>query len=313
MHTKIKYSIVMPACNSEDIVGTTIVKTLNFCREQKLDFEFVVVEDGSRDHTWDKIRSLAEKNKEIIAVSLLKNYGQHTAVYCGFGHASGDFVITMDDDMQNPPEEIIHLIRKADEGYDAVFGKFRKKRHHPIRRLGSKVIGYLNARIFGKPEEVTLSNFRIIRRDVIQRILEYKTNYPYIPGLVLMFSGRIANVDVEHHERAAGKSNYGVLMIAQVVSRILFNYSSYPLRLFSIVSFVVSFISLVAGCAFLAKKLLIGAAVPGWTSLAVIISFSNCLISAMLGMLGEYMGRLINQTSSSRGYYIKEVVTRDPK
>jgi glycosyltransferase involved in cell wall biosynthesis len=242
---------------------------------------------------------------------MLRNYGQHTANFCGFNHAKGDYVITLDDDMQNPPGEMIHLINKAKEGYDVVLGQFRKKKHPFYRCLGSRLIDFVNRKIFLRHEGLVLSNFRIISRDVVNRICAYKSSYPYITGLVLMFASRPTNVVVEHNERLLGKSNYNLRKIIQLVMRILFNYSSYPLRFITFLGMIFSALSFILGGYYLCRGLFSSVAVPGWTTLVVLVSFFNGVTLILLGMLGEYLVRLINQTSWSAPYHIKEVIHSD--
>ena len=251
-----KYSVVIPVYNSADIVAETVDRVAGFFNDSGLDYEMVLVNDGSCDNSWDIILGKTKENPHIIAINFLKNYGQHTANFCGFKESTGDYVITLDDDLQNPPEEIIHLIKKAEEeNYDLVIGQFEKKRHPFYRRLGSYLIGKLNARIFGKPKDLILTNFRMMRREVVDRLCAYNTNFPYITGLALWFSSNPANVLVRHEERRTGSSNYNLLRIVKLVFLILFNYSSYPLRLLGGIGIVVSFLSLVLGMFYILKGL----------------------------------------------------------
>src|SRR2546423_4086148 len=145
------YSVVIPVFNSEPIVGTTIDRTVAFFEAQHLLYEVILVNDGSTDGSWEVLRAAAQRYPHVRAINLLRNYGQHNANLCGLRAAKGDYVVTMDDDLQNPPEEIIHLIEKAMTGPDVVFGRFRHKAASAQRTLGSKVIGLLNRRIFGQP------------------------------------------------------------------------------------------------------------------------------------------------------------------
>lgn len=306
-----QYSVVIPVYNSSAIVGKTIDRVVSFFEERDLEYELILVNDGSSDGSWAVLREKALTNRRIVAINLLHNYGQHTAVFCGFQQSKGDCVITLDDDLQNPPEEMAHLIQKASEGHDLVFGRFRQKQHARYRKLGSLLIGAVNRRIFRQPEDLVLTNFRIIRRDVVDRICAYRTVYPYIPGLALMFSSNPANVWVEHQSRPLGRSNYNLLKIAELVMRILFNYSSFPLRLVSMMGLMAAFFSLVLGLYYLLRGLFIGSAVPGWTTIAVFLAFFNGLTILLLSMLGEYTVRLLNQTSSADCYHIKEIVCED--
>ncbi|MGO9872195.1 MAG: glycosyltransferase family 2 protein, partial [Acidimicrobiia bacterium] len=145
------YSVVIPVFNSEPLVGSTIERTVAFFESHGFSYEVVLVNDGSTDGSWNVLRDAALRNPHVRAVNLLRNYGQHNANLCGLRHTHGDYVITMDDDLQNPPEEIIHLIDEAMTGPDVVFGKFRHKQAAPHRTLGSKAIGLINRRIFGQP------------------------------------------------------------------------------------------------------------------------------------------------------------------
>ncbi len=306
-----KYSVVIPVYNSEQIVAETVSRTCAFFESQNLDFEIILVNDGSADQSWRVISKLAHTDSRIKAINLLRNYGQHAANLCGFRHASGDWLVTMDDDLQNPPEEIAHLIAKATEGYDLVLGKFRSKMHASHRRMGSRIVNWLNGRIFKKPKGLVLSNFRILHKDVVKRVCEYQSPFPYIPGLALMFSVSPANVEVEHLPRRVGKSSYNMLRIARLVATILFNYSSFPLRLVMGIGLVVSLASFVMGIGYLVKGMLHGSQVPGWTTLVVLLAFFNGMLMLMVGILGEYMVRLLTQASGSTPYQVKELVDGD--
>lgn len=305
------YSVIIPVFNSEPIIGATIDRTVAFFEAQGWEYELVLVNDGSSDRSWEIIREKAAVNPHLKAFNLLHNYGQHTALYCGLQRSSGDYVITMDDDLQNPPEEIVHLVTKAQEGHDLVFGRFRQKQHAGYRRLGTRLINGMNQYIFDKPKELVLSNFRIIRRDVVDRMRAYKTSYPYVPGLALMFATNPANTWVEHHPRPVGKSNYNLYKILELVMRIVFNYSSLPLRLVNFIGMAVAGLSFVLGVFYLARAIVVGISVPGWATLIVLLSFLNGLILLMLGMLGEYLVRLLNQVSSPQIYYIREMLNVD--
>lgn len=306
-----KFSVVIPVFNSHEIVGKAIDRTIAFFEEQGLDYEILLVNDHSQDRSWEVLEAKAKANpKHVIAIDLLRNYGQHTANYCGFEYARGDYIITMDDDLQNPPEEILHLIEKAQEGYDLVIGRFRTKQHASYRRWGSRLINYVNRKVFMQHQGLALTNFRLIRREVIDRILAYHTGYPYITGLVLLFSSNPANVDVEHHKRQVGKSNYNILRIAHLISRILFNYSSYPLRFVCVLGIIVSCISFLLGAFYIFKNLFLQVSVPGWTTLVVLLSFFNGISLLIMAMLGEYLIRLIKQISYSRSYDLKQVVDK---
>jgi glycosyltransferase involved in cell wall biosynthesis len=299
----------VPVYNSEQIVETSVDRTVRYLDTLGISYEIVLVNDASRDRSWNILKTIAGRNSHVTAINLLKNCGQHTAILCGIRHSRGDYVVTMDDDLQNPPEEIGKLIDRISEGYDLVFAKFRIKQHNFVRRVGSKMIGYLNKQIFNKPDDITLTNFRIFNRAVANRVSAYRTAYPYIPGLLLMCSGNMANVEAEHSPRAVGESNYTPAKILHLVSALLFNYSSYPLKVLTAMGFFVSLISFSAGVFFVIKSLFIGTHVAGWTTVVSLLAFLNGFIIIMLGILGEYVSRLINQVSADHIYHIQDVVS----
>jgi glycosyltransferase involved in cell wall biosynthesis len=179
------------------------------------------------------IRNLPETMPEVVSIDLLRNSGQHSAVFCGIEHARGDYIVTMDDDLQNPPTELGKLIETIHEGYDLVFARFEQKQHSLFRCLGSRMVGYLNYKIFNKPKDITLTNFRIFTSAVARRMLRGKVQKPYIPGQLLNAARRIGNVATRHEARPQGESNYTLLKIFSLLASLLFNYSSFPLRLLS--------------------------------------------------------------------------------
>lgn len=307
-----KFSVVIPVYRSERIVAETLRRTAAFFENQSLDYEIIAVNDGSPDGTWEVLRREAGNNPHIIAIDLLRNSGQHTALLCGLQHSTGDYAITLDDDLQNPPEEIKYLIEKAAEGHDLVFGRFRKKQHARYRRVGSTVINWINGRVFQKPVDLVLSNFRLIRRDVVQRMCVYKSTYPYIPGLALMFAARPANAWVEHEPRRVGESTYTTRKIIELVMRILFSYSVYPLRLVSTAGMAIASLSLMLGIFYLLRAFIVGSQVPGWLTVVVLLSFFNGVTMLLVSILGEYTVRLLTQTSGAPSYHVREIV-REPQ
>lgn len=299
------YSIVIPVYRSAEILPSLIERLDAFFKANPMRHELILVNDGSPDESWTVLQKLKQGRDDIIIIDLLRNYGQHSAVYCGMQNASGDFVITMDDDLQNPPEELVHLIRKANEGYDVVFGEFHQKMHGLLRKFGTKIVGWLNAKLFNKPRGLVLTNFRIIRREVIDAVCEVNTTFPYIPGLVLMSAKSFANVPVAHHPREIGDSNYTLRTIARLVWRIVFNYSAFPLRIMCGMGGLIALLSFVSGIYFLIRAAVLGTETPGWPTLVVLLSFYQGVTLAILAAVGEYVVRIVNDVSGQRAYRIR--------
>jgi polyisoprenyl-phosphate glycosyltransferase len=298
------YSVVIPVYNSEQIVGTTVDRVVEVFTEAGLDHEVILVNDGSPDGSWDVIAEKARTLPSVVALDMLQNYGQHHANLAGLRESTGDYVITMDDDLQNPPDQALLLIAEAMTGKDVVFGEFETKQAAGYRRLGSKMIGAMNRRIFAQPEDLVVSNFRILRRDVVNRICASQTAYPYITGQALLYSRKRSNVTVRHEPRAVGKSNYSMVRILRLVLTILFSYSSYPLRLAALIGFGISAVSFLLGTFYLLSGLFGHTRVQGWTTTVVLLSIFNGFTIALLSMLGEYVVRTLNAVSAQDTYHV---------
>jgi polyisoprenyl-phosphate glycosyltransferase len=307
--TAFTYSIVIPVYNSEPLVGETVDRVVEVFSAAGLKFELILVNDGSHDGSWKVIADRARAHPQVTAMNLLKNYGQHHANLAGFRESTGDFVITMDDDLQNPPEEALKLIDSAMQGHDVVFGQFERKQSAGYRRIGTHLIGMINRKIFLQPADLVVSNHRILRRDVVDRICDARNAYPYITGQALMYSSNRANVTVRHDTRPAGKSNYSLVRILTLVFTILFSYSSWPLRAAAIGGFAVAGLSFLLGGFYLLSATWRDTPVPGWTTLVVLVSVFSGLIIAMLSMIGEYIVRTLDAVSTRESYHVSDKVT----
>jgi glycosyltransferase involved in cell wall biosynthesis len=305
-----KLSIIIPVYRSESFLEHTVEEVIFELDKLDVDYEILLVDDGSPDGSWGVAEQCGIKYSCVKSIKLVRNYGQHTAVFCGIEHSIGDYIITMDDDLQNPPSEIYKLLNKIREGYDLVFAEFESKKHSGYRRVGSRVVDYLNAKIFDKPNDIVLTNFRIFTKEVASRVAAYRGHEPYIPGLLLMNSSRIANELTRHEARSEGGSNYTLKKIASLIARLLFNYSSYPLRFLSLAGGAIALISFVWGGITITRQVFIGSEVEGWTTLVALVSFLNGFLILMLGVLGEYVVRLVNTVSQEQGYHVSKVIDK---
>ena len=302
------YSIVVPVYNSAGIVGTTVDRIVETFEGAGLSYELILVNDGSRDNSWAVIADKARHNRHVVALNLLQNYGQHNANLAGLREATGDYLITMDDDGQNPPDQALLLIDEAMTGKDVVFGRFEQKQHAGYRQLGSKMISLINRRVFAQPPDLAVSNFRILRRDVVDRIAASRTAHPYLTGQALMYSSNRSHVTVRHAPREVGKSTYNVVKILRLVLTILFSYSLFPLRLAALAGFAFAALSFVLGVAYFLRALFVDTPVEGWTTIVVLLSIFNGVTIALLSMLGEYVVRTLNAVSAQDTYHVLERV-----
>jgi glycosyltransferase involved in cell wall biosynthesis len=253
----------------------------------------IIVDDASPDGTWATLKQLAREYNFLKIVRLMKNTGQHKAILCGFTKVDGDIVITMDDDLQNPPEEIPKLINRLNEGYDLVIGSYVSKKHPASRNLFGAFIDYSQRRIFCLPDNFKLTSFRAISRNVIDNVLQMSSVYPYITSMLLVNTNKIANVEVEHQPREVGHSNYTFKRGLNLALNLWLNYSSYPLYLVMMLC-LFSFILAIGFSFYVIGQALMANTTSGWASLVVIISFFNSLLLLCLLVHSIYLSRLVN-------------------
>lgn len=235
-------SLVIPVFNSQDNLELLCQKIEQALTGQK--FEIVLINDASIDNSWQVIQKLAAGNNHIRGINLRKNCGQDNALMAGFSHATGEYIVIMDDDLQHSPFDISKLHQKIQEGYDVVFARFKKKKHATWKNLGSWLNGVIAEILIDKPPHIYLSPFKIIRAEVVEEIQKYKGPYPYIDGLVFMVTSNVGQIEnIDHHLRHAGKSNFNLARSVTVFLKLATNFSVFPLRIATAVGFVSSIFS----------------------------------------------------------------------
>lgn len=313
----IMYSIVIPCYNSAHTIRKVVEETAyEMERLGRTPFEFILTDDHSPDDgaTLAELYKLADNYNFVKVIALAKNAGQHNATMAGLNYASGDVIISMDDDGQTHCSQLNKLFAKFDEGYDVVFGYYEDKKHSGFRNFGSWV-NYQTVRILiGKPKEMKTSSFWVIRKYVRDYIIEYKSQFTHLQGLFLrtVSTEKIASVPVEHFERAYGTSNYTLKKLIGLWSNIM-GFSTVPLKFAEKVGALFSIIGIVGAIVVFIRKLLHPAMVMGWASMMVGLFFFSGLILFFLGIIGEYIGRLFLNMSNSPQYVVKDVYQGDKK
>ncbi|MGR9037195.1 MAG: glycosyltransferase [Gammaproteobacteria bacterium] len=238
--------------------------------------------------------------QRLKIVRLARNSGQHNAILCGLGMAQGDIVITMDDDLQNLPEDIPLLVSAINEGYDLAIGSYEVKKHSAVRNLGGKLIDGLQRHIFNLPKDFQLTSFRAIRKVIVDHVVEMGGVFPYITSMLLSHTSKCINVPVRHESRHFGQSNYNMKRSLVLAANLLLNYSPYPIY-FVIVLCVAAFgFSASLGVWVLWKVFVHASPVQGWASTMATISFFNALTLLALVIHGIYLSRLTQQLTRSR-------------
>ncbi len=306
-----KYSFVIPCYNSALSVGNVVKEIQDKMAEmQEKDYEIILVNDHSKDDTRDVIFALAEDN--IRAIDLAKNSGQDSACLCGYRASKGDYVISLDDDGQNPANEVDKLIDKLAEGYDVVIAHYPDKHHAGWRNIGSRINDWMEIEMLGKPAALYVGSYFIARRFIIDQITQYPNPYPYIRGLLLSSTANIANVDVHHRSREIGKSQYTLKKLINLWINGFTSFSVKPLRVSTVIGAVIALLGFIMTIYAVIHKLRHPEISAGWASLMSVMTLLGGMILLMLGLIGEYIGRIYISLNHTPQYVIREKKNFDP-
>lgn len=304
-------SIVIPCYYSEKTIKKVVEMTIDeFSKTNRYDCEFVLVNDGSTDGTYEKIKELAEKYPFVQGVNLLRNFGQHNALMAALHYVRGDYVLGMDDDMQTHPSQIHKLVEKIQEGYDLVYGHYGKKKNSTLKNLSSKLNEVSSRILLGRPKEIVSSNFWIITRKVAEEVIKYDSYNPYIDGIFYRVTHNIGNVEVEHHKREVGTSNYTLKKLIRLWLA-YWNYSVIPLRISSVTGGVMAMAGFVAALLTIIRKLVHPGIPVGWASTICVVTVFSGLILMSLGIIGEYLGKIILTLNHTPQFIVRESINTD--
>ncbi len=243
-----EFSVIIPVYNSEGSLEPLLGRLKNVFTEMNTPYEVIFINDNSTDASYEVLKKLQAINETVVVIDLFRNYGQQNALMCGFNYCKGNFIVTMDDDLQQAPEDIPVLYKQIKLGYDVVIGEYTSKKHNAIKNLGSLYIRKLNKRIFNfRDDSIKFSSYRIIKKEVIDQIKGERTNFPYISGMLISTTKNIANVQVNHYERTYGKSSYSFGMMLNLAYNLVINYSSIPLKIVGYLGLIVSLLSMIFG------------------------------------------------------------------
>lgn len=303
--TAVSLSVVIPVYRGAQTIGRLVHRLLG-CLSEQYQLEIVLVNDGSPDNSAAVCRQLAQQLPAVRFVNLSRNFGEHNAVMAGLNHASGDYLVIMDDDFQNPPEEVIKLVAEAQRGYDVVFAQYEVKRHSPLRNLGSRFNNRVASLLLDKPVDLYLASFKVINRFVAQELIKYDGPYPYVDGLILRMTRNYSRVPVAHDPRQEGRSGYTLRKLVGLWLNMFTNFSVLPLRLASLAGFVCAAIGMLIACVFIVEKLRYPDLPTGWTSVIVSLFIIGGVQLFALGMIGEYLGRLFLKQNGRPQFVVRE-------
>lgn len=305
-----KVSFVIPCFRSEQTIGHVIEEIRQTMQADlpAYSFEIILVNDGSPDNVMGVIREYSEKYDNITGICLARNFGQHAALMAGFRHVTGDIVICLDDDGQTPPSEAGKFVREIEAGRDVVYARYANKKHSAFRNFGSHVNELMTRFMLGKPKELYISSYFAARRFVIDDVVRYENCYPYVIGLVLRTTKNIGNVDVNHRQRELGRSGYTMKALLGLWFNGFTAFSIQPLRFATLVGVFCAASGFLYGIYTIIRKLLVPDVPMGFSSLMSVLVFIGGMIMLMLGLIGEYVGRIYISLNNSPQYVIREIV-----
>lgn len=306
-----KISFVIPCYNSSKTIESVVNEIVTTVNKRDDEYEIILVNDCSTDDVWNVIKKLRKDNRRIKGICFAKNFGQHSALMAGYNKASGDIVVSLDDDGQTPADEAYSLIDKLNEGYDVVYASYDHKQHSSARNLGTKLNNMMCEKLLGKPKGLTITSYFVAKRFVINEIKKYSNSYAYVPGLVLRTTNSIASVPVNHRAREEGKSGYSFTKLIALWMNGFTAFSVKPLRISTFIGMMTAVIGFIY-CIFILVNKIINPKVPiGWTSTIGVMLLIGGMILFVLGMIGEYLGRAYISLNNSPQYVIKEETDAD--
>ena len=304
-------SFVIPCYCAEKNIEHVIKKIYSAMMiRPEVSFEIILVNDHSKDNTWEKIKEISRKHKEVIGVNLSKNFGQHNALMAGFKVTQGHLIMTSDDDGQTPVDRVWDFVKKIEEGCDVVCAKYiERKRKGLGRKVGSYLNEYMLCHILEKPEDVALASFFMAKRFVISEICRYEQAFPYMAGLLLRTTRNIGNIELVQESRESGSSGYNLKKLLKLWINGFTSFSVKPLRAFVKLGFCIAFLGLVIGLGTIIRKIVYSSYVlVGYTSVIAIMCILGGMNLAVVGIVGEYIGRMYMCINSQPQYVIKNYV-----
>lgn len=301
-----KISYVIPCYRSEKTIESVINEIDTVMKDHTGDtYEIILVNDSSPDGTYEVIRRICSTHSNIVGIDMAKNFGQHSALMAGYQFVTGDVVVCLDDDGQTPACDVYKLLNKVEEGYDLVYARYPEKKHSGFRNFGSKVNKMMMEHMIGKPKELYISSYFAAKRFVIDEMKKYENAYPYVMGLAIRTTNKVCNVDIQHRERLEGTSGYSLKKLLDLWINGFTSFSVKPLRMATYGGLFTALLGLAYIIFVIINKFTNPAAPLGWSSLTAITLIIGGMILLVLGMIGEYIGRIYICLNNSPQYVIR--------
>lgn len=303
-----KISVVIPCYRSEQTIrGVVDEILLMFSKHQTYEYEIVLVNDCSPDGVWNVIKELVAHNPSIKGINFTKNFGQHAAILAGYGIVTGDYVFSMDDDGQAPVDEMFLLIEELEKGYDVVYGSYPEIKQSLFRRFGSWVNMKMMEHLLEWPKNSMGSSFFVCRRVIVDEMRKYQNAFPYLGGLIIRTTRNIGFVEVHQRQRVQGTSGYSFGKLLGLWVNGFTAFSAKPLRMATFIGIASAMLGFLYGIYVIIHKIVQPQVMIGYSSLAAIMLFIGGIIMLLLGIIGEYVGRIYISINNAPQYVIKEI------
>lgn len=300
-------SFVIPCYRSENTLPAVVDELISQVTNLGFDnYEIILVNDCSPDHVWQTILTLSENNPRIHGICLAKNFGQHAALMAGFARTTGSVVVSMDDDGQAPVDELNLLLEKIADGYDVVYAYYEEIKQTPFRRFGTFMAKKMDEFMLDAPKDIRTTSFFAVKRFVVEEMVKYHNPYTYLSGLVLRTTRNIACVKTHHRKRVEGSSGYNFVKLLSLWLNGLTAFSVKPLRVGTVLGTIISIIGFICSIVIVIRKIVNPTLLVGWASTISVILFIGGLLLLMLGLIGEYVGRIYICMNDAPQYVIRE-------
>jgi len=302
----IHLSIIIPIYGCATLLEKLYIRLVTTLEQIDKNFEIIMINDASPDNAWEKIKTLAQQDSRVKGINLSRNFGQHRAIKAGLDFAQGEWVVVMDCDLQDKPEEILKLYNEAQKGYDVVWGARKQRQDNFFKKLSSKLFHKVFNYFTEQNKDETIANFSIVSQKVIDSINKMREQNFNFPLFVNWAGFKVTQIEINHQPRAEGKSSYTFSKLMNMAIDNIVSQSNKPLRLSIKFGFSISLLSMFFGFYLIGKYFLTGVPVEGWTSVMVSIYFIGGLLFANLGLMGLYIGKIFDETKGRPLYVIKE-------
>lgn len=302
-------SFVIPCYGSEKTIGVVIDEIIDIVSQKdEYQYEIVAVNDYSKDNVWEVLKEKASANQNIKLINFAKNMNRPGAVMAGLRYSRGDYVIILDDDGQCPMNRLWDLLSPLNNGFDVSMAKYTEYKQSRFKSFGTIVNRTMTEMVIDKPKNLSFTNFMALKRFIVEEISKYDNPYPYLTGLILRTTDRIINIPMEERERISGKTTFTLPKMIKLWVNGFTAFSIKPLRISSLIGVICALVGFVFGIITIIRKLVVPDISVGWSSTVAIMLFIGGLIMLMLGMIGEYIGRIYISINNAPQYVVRDTI-----